>query len=189
MSNLAYDYERWEEKLDGKIVLMSPRATVNHNRVGRNISFIFERFLRGKTCEMFNDTDVYLTPEDTVVPDVMIVCSKDIIKDDGIHGSPDLIVEILSPGTAHKDRGYKMKLYQMCGVKEYWIVDVNNRSIEVYLLKDDGFKLDFVYTIFPDYQLNKMTDEEKESIVCEFKTSLFDDMIIKIDEVFKGVGS
>lgn len=79
----------------------------------------------------------------------MVVCNKDIIKKDGVHGVPDLIVEVISPSTAKKDKGYKKDLYETCGVKEYWLVDTDNRSIEVYLLK----KIDLCLMIFIRYIL------------------------------------
>ena len=109
--NLAHQEEIRDEMLNGKIVLMSPRPAVNHNRVIGNIFFAFMGYLRGKTCEPFADgTDVYLTEKDRVVPDVMIICKKEIIKRNGVHGAPDLIVEVLSPGTEKRDRGYKKRL-------------------------------------------------------------------------------
>ena len=136
-NNLAYQAEPWEEKLNGQIILMSPRPSVNHNQLIGNIYHIFRSYLKGKACKAFTDgVDVFLTDKDNVIPDAMIVCNKDIIKPDGIHGAPDLVVEVLSPSTAKNDRGYKKDLYEAAGVKEYWIVDPTMRSIEAYLLSD-----------------------------------------------------
>ena len=122
--NLAYQEEIRDEMLNGKVILMSPRPAVNHNRAIGNIFFAFMGYLRGKTCEPFADgTDVYLTEKDRVIPDVMIICKKEIIKRNGVHGAPDLIVEVLSPGTEKRDRGYKKDLYEKGGVLEYWLVE------------------------------------------------------------------
>ena len=108
---LAHQEEIRDEMLNGKVVLMFPRATVNHNRALLNIARIFVNRLDGKPCEDFSDgTDVYLTEKDRVIPDVMIICKKEIIKRKGIFGVPDLIVEVLSPGTEKRDRGYKKDL-------------------------------------------------------------------------------
>lgn len=149
--NLAYQEEPWEEKLNGQIILMSPRPSVNHNRVAGNIYHIFRNYLEGKTCKAFTDgVDVFLTEKDNVIPDAMIVCNKDIIKPDGIHGAPDLVAEVLSPSTAKNDRGYKKDLYGAAGVKEYWIIDPAMQSIEAYLLSDGRYVLDGFYGIFPD---------------------------------------
>ena len=188
MDNLAYNDFIMDELLNGRIVLMSPRPSLNHNRAATNIAAIFTNYLQNKPCEYFSDgVDVYLTENDRVIPDGMVVCDENIMKSDGIYGSPDLIVEVLSPSTAKNDRGYKKELYQKAGVKEYWIVSTNDRSIEVYLLDNGEYKLDNVYTVFPDYMIKKMTEEEKSQVITEFKTSLYDDLIISLDKVFKKI--
>ncbi len=126
--NLAYQEEPREELLRGEIYVMSS-PSVNHSRAASNIYYVFRNHLKQKTCKAFADgVDVYLTENDRVIPDAMIVCSKDIIHPDGIHGAPDLIVEVLSPSTAKNDKGYKKDLYERSGVKEYWIVDTHDRQ-------------------------------------------------------------
>lgn len=189
MGNSAYEMEkRRDEMLSGKIVAMSPRPTVNHNEVTGNILTIFKNFLKGKKCKAYGDgVDLYLSPTDRFVPDGMIVCNRDIIKSDGIHGAPDLVVEVLSPTTAGNDKGYKKDAYAKYGVKEYWIVDTANKAVEVYLLQNNQFALDFVYVIFPDYMIEKMNDEEKASIITEFHCSLFPDLSISIEDIFDGL--
>ena len=178
------------EILDGRIFYMAPRPAVKHNFVITNIGGIFYPFLKGKKCQMFSDgVDVFLTKKDRVVPDFMIVCNRDIIKSDGIHGSPDLIIEVLSPGTARKDKGYKKDLYEKCGVKEYWIISPEEKSIEVYLLnpEENRYMLDNVYSIFPDFMIERMIEENIDidtEVIKEFKTSLYDDLIIKVEDVF-----
>ena len=189
MNDLAYQYndEMPTELLDGIIYAMSSPG-VKHNKVVFNIAVIFNNYLKGKPCEMIQVTSVKLTERDKPIPDVMIVCNKDIIKDDAVYGSPDLIVEILSPTTAKRDKSYKKNLYARCGVKEYWLVDTNNRAIEVYYNTDGDFILHDIYQIYPDYMIdNMLTDDQKAAIIYEFKTSLFDDLVIKIDDVFEGV--
>ena len=95
-NNLAYQEERREELIGGKVVMMAP-ASSNHNRIAGNIYYIFRRYLNGKKCEPFADGEsVYLTDEDHYVPDFMVVCDPDKIKNDGVHGAPDLVVEVLS---------------------------------------------------------------------------------------------
>lgn len=184
--NLAYQEDMWDEILNGKVVLMSPRPLTNHNVVIGNIHAAFLYYLKGKKCRTFTDgVDVYLTPKDRVIPDVMIVCNRDIIKRNGIYGAPDLIVEVLSHGTEKKDRGYKKDLYERCGVREYWLVDTEKQAVEVYLLKDGKFVLDEVYQIFPDYVI--MTDEERAQYKSEVPVSLYDDFSIPLEEIFEGL--
>jgi len=188
MGNLAFDEEIWDEMLDGRIVAMSPRPAINHNVVVENICTAFKNFFKGKTCSAFGDgTDVFLTPKDRVIPDAMIVCNRDIIKANGIHGAPDLVVEVLSPTTQKNDRGYKKNLYEKCGVKEYWLVDIINCFVEVYLLKDSAFELDEIYTVYPDYVLEAMSEEERSRVPTDFKTSLFPDLTITLEDVFEGM--
>ena len=107
----------------------------------RKLRSAFRTYLKGKTCRAFNDgVDVYLTEDDRVIPDAMIVCNKNMIALDGIHGAPDLIVEVLLPSTAKNDRGYKKDLYEQSGVKEYWIVNPIEQSVYVYVLEKEKFK-------------------------------------------------
>ncbi len=181
--NLAYQEEPREELLGGRIYMMSS-PTVNHSQIASNIYSAFRSYLKGKTCRPFNDgVDVYLTENDRVIPDAMIVCNKNIIRLDGIHGAPDLVVEVLSPGTAKNDRGYKKNLYETAGVKEYWIVDPISHSIEVYILANGKFVLDEVYALYPAGA--GVTDEEREETKKEIQVSLYNDFCISLEEIFK----
>lgn len=181
--NLAYQEEFREELLNGEIYMMSS-PSVNHNRVAFHIAAAFQNHLKGKPCEAFADgTDVYLTDNDRLIPDVMIVCNTDIIKKDGIHGAPDLVVEVLSPSTAKNDRGYKKDLYEKAGVKEYWIVDAELRSIEPYLLTDGKYNLNEMYRLPSD----DMIDREKEACKDIVPVSLYDNFSIPLDEIFYGL--
>lgn len=181
--NPAYQEEPREELLNGEIVMMvSP--SVNHNQVASNIYYALRTYLKGKTCRPFNDgVDVYLTENDRVIPDAMIVCNKNIIKLDGIHGAPDLIVEVLSPSTAKNDKGYKKDLYETAGVKEYWIVDPVSHSIEVYLLSDGKFVIDEIYALYPAEA--RVTDKDREEAKKEISVSLYNDFCISLEEIFK----
>ena len=121
-NNLAYQDDFVEkcrkEVIDGKLVMMSPRPTVNHNRVAFNIAVLFDRYLKGKKCTPFSDgVDLYLDDNNRFVPDMMVVCDPDKIKPDGIHGTPDLVVEVLSPSTMRNDKTRKKDIYARCGVR------------------------------------------------------------------------
>ena len=137
--------------------------------------------------QSFFDVYVYLTDKNKVAPDIAVVCGKDIVKKDGIHGTPDLIAEVLSAGTSARDRAEKKNLYEKHGVKEYWIVSAEGRSIEVYLLENDRYCLDNTYAVHDDFDLSEMTEEEKAAVITEFKTSIFDDLLISVEEVFKDI--
>ena len=121
------------------------------------------------------------------MPDTMIVCDRSKLKSDGVHGAPDLVVEVLSPSTAQNDRGAKMRHYAAAGVKEYWIVSPIGKSVEVYLNQDGHFELDAMYTIFSNWDLERMDDEERKAIRMEIPVSLYDDFRVSVEEIFEDV--
>ena len=186
-TNLAYQDEFQEELINGEVVAMSPAAT-NHNKIATNIAGIFWNFLKGKKCVPFADGEVvYLTEEDHFIPDFMVVCDPEKVRHDGVHGAPDLVVEILSPGTAHNDRGRKMDVYAKCGVREYWIVSPGEKSVEQYLQDNGRLVLKAVYAIHPEPMLARMSEKERAAVVTAFQCSLFDDLIIQLADVFERV--
>jgi len=186
--NLAYQEDIREELIDGKIVDMSPRPVFNHNRVAFKIAHIFENYLKGRKCTAIADgTDLYLTEKDRFVPDMMVVCDREKIKSDGVHGAPDLVVEVLSPSTAKRDRTYKKDTYAKCGVREYWIVNPADKSVEVYRLDGADLVLYDVYSIYPEALLGKMTEEERAAVPKKFKCSLYDDLEIVLEDIFSGM--
>ena len=92
---------------------------------------------------LFAPFGVVLDGFSDVQPDLMFVSTakQDIVQEDGIFGVPDLVVEIISPSSIRADRGKKFMLYERMGVGEYWIVDINNRSVEVYQRQESGYEL------------------------------------------------
>lgn len=89
--------ERPDELIGGKLVMMASPSPF-HNWVAGNIYAIFHRYLKGKQCSPFGDnTKVFLSKTDHFIPDAMIVCDADKVKYNGIHGAPDLVVEVLPP--------------------------------------------------------------------------------------------
>jgi len=90
---------------------------------------------------------IIFAEDDDVAPDVVWISKSrlaGVLGDDGkLHAAPDLVVEVLSPGTAneHRDRDVKLKLYSRRGVREYWILDWRARQIEVYRRKRAQLRL------------------------------------------------
>lgn len=184
-TSLAYQDEPWEELIDGKIVAMSPRPSLSHYHVCFNIARIFEEYLWGKRCTPYGDgVDLYLSEKEQFIPDGMVVCDPSKIRPDGVHGAPDLVVEVLSPSTAKYDHGHKKDVYEASGVQEYWIVNPADKTVEQYLLQDGKFVLHEVYAVHPDWWLEKLKPEERAAIPTSFKCSLFDDLDIELEEVF-----
>ena len=91
--------------------------------------------------------DVVLSDTDVVQPDVMFVSREraHIITPDNIRGAPDLVVEVLSPSTAARDKTFKRALYARYGVKEFWLVNTDEKTIEVLLLGERDFE---TYAVF-----------------------------------------
>ena len=177
-----------EEIIGGEVVAMAPGST-NHNRVKFNISLIFGTFLRGKPCEFLPDgVGLYLAEdEDEFIPDGMIVCDPDKIQKDGVHGAPDLVVEVLSPGTARYDKGRKKDMYEKHGVREYWIVSPDGLYVEQYVLTDGRFVLRDIYYRCDPHDGERMNPKERAAIKKEFQCSLYDDLTIRVDDIFERV--
>ena len=132
------DDERWE-LIDGEAYNMTPAPTTRHQNIVYNVSFILKSKLLNKSCRPFvAPTDVVLSEYDVVQPDVFVVCDEKKITEANIQGAPDLIVEVLSPATALKDKREKKALYEKYGVKEYIIVDPAAQYVERFLLEEGG---------------------------------------------------
>ncbi|MCI6284203.1 Uma2 family endonuclease [Selenomonas sp.] len=173
------------ELIDGKVVMMSPRPRLSHNRVVTRIAHIFEGYLEGKPCISYSDgADVYLDEKNHFIPDVMIVCNHDIIHEDAIYGAPDLVVEVLSPSTMNYDRGPKLEAYSRAGVREYWLVSPLARTVEVYLNHDGALAFDCVYEDVPDWELERMDADDRKNVHMDLKVSLYDDLIIPVRDIF-----
>ena len=189
MSDVAYamadNYEEYEI-INGQVYMMS-RPNTDHMKVELNIASIFKNYLKGKRCVPFNETDVFLDDDNNFVPDVMIVCNPEIIKKKGIFGTPDLVVEILSPTTAVRDKMDKFFAYEKYGVKEYWIVSPNEKSVEVYLNKDGHFIRSGVYQFYDEEEFNDLTEEQKKLAKREIKVSLYDDFVVNVKDIFERV--
>lgn len=187
--NNAVDFSNFKEEIiDGKVYLMSPSANPRHGRVIGNIYFAFKSYLKGKKCEVFTDTiDVYLGDEkkDKVIPDVSILCDESKFTDKGYEGIPSLVVEVISPTSVKRDRKIKFNLYEKYKINEYWIVDPVNKVIEQYILIDGKYSLEGTYVKLESYDKERLSEEEKEKFPTNFKTSIFSELIIHIEDIFE----
>ena len=182
--NLAYKEEPEEEIIGGKVVMMAS-PTLNHIFVAGNLYTLFNNYLKGKPCTPIPDgATLYVSKEEKYKPDMMVVCDSGKLRGNGVYGAPDLVVEVLSPSTAHNDKGHKKEVYEALGVKEYWIVSTGDRSIEQYVLENGRFTLRSVYTLYPDYVLADMTAEERAAVPTAFHCTLFEDFTVCLEDVF-----
>ncbi len=141
------DYERYE-LIDGELVMVPPPSWTHQGVVldlGASLkAFAARRALGSVSIAPFNVT----LPDDTVVqPDVLFISAgrESIITESAAQGAPDLVVEILSPSTARYDKTTKRDIYARNGVREYWQVDTDARSVTVLLLGDGGYELGGTY--------------------------------------------
>lgn len=152
---LAWDDNARYELYDGRpIALASP--TDAHQTICMEISRQLANYLVGKRCKVFSapfDVRIFEqegdSPEDvdTVLqPDLMVVYDQNKVVRHGIHGAPDLVIEILSPASVRYDRLVKFNLYQRAGVREYWIVDPTTRTVSVHTLEDGAYHAAAVYS-------------------------------------------
>ena len=185
-TNLAYKLEEdVEEEIIGGRVVMMASPTMNHLFIAGNIHTIFNNYLRGKKCTPCPDgTTLFLENGEKYKPDMMVVCDPDKTKPKGVFGAPDLAVEVLSPSTAKNDKGHKKDVYEKHGVREYWIVNPVDRSVEQYVLENGRFVLRDVYTQHSKAALDDMDEDERTKVVTEFKCSLFDDLTIRLEDIF-----
>lgn len=126
------------ELINGELVA-SPTPKQTHQDLVLQFTLLLSRLsLEGKI--VLFPSDLYLPSDDVLQPDVFWVRADStdcrIEDDDYWHGVPDLVIEVLSPGTAKRDRTIKYQIYQENGVPEYWISDPYNETIEVYVLHD-----------------------------------------------------
>ena len=131
-----FDEKQKIELLDGRLIFNNS-PTLEHQNLVMSIGKKIDRFIddnHGK-CRMINvDVDVRLDEDDytVLIPDIMVICNPEIIRNDGVWGVPDWVVEVTSPSTKKMDYGRKMHKYLLSGVREYWIVDPQEEKVVVY---------------------------------------------------------
>jgi len=135
VQQLPDDGNRYEA-IDGELYV-TPAPSIRHQRISMRLTLILNGMLvePGLGELFFAPTGVeFPVTEEGVQPDLLFVSNerRGILADPWIRGAPDLVIEILSPTTAHRDRGVKRKLYDRQGVSVYWIVDPDARAIEVW---------------------------------------------------------
>lgn len=133
------------EILEGMLI-KEPSPSVIHQRASRKLQRILEDYFEevDPEGEVF-DAPLDVTPLEfnVVQPDLFYVSGEQqlIVKEDRIDGSPVLVVEILSPSSARKDRLQKMRIYQKAEVKHYWLVDPKEKTLECFALHDGVYAL------------------------------------------------
>jgi len=127
----------------GGELYMAPAPRIYHQRILLNLAKIVDTFTDKNNLGdvLIAPVDVVLSMTDVVQPDLIFVSKKrlNIVTKNNIVAAPDLVVEILSEHSETIDRTKKKDLYERHGVKEYWIVDPENKKIEQFILTDQKF--------------------------------------------------
>lgn len=139
------------EKLNGVIFTMSPSAGFLHGQINGNIYHAIRRQIKNSVCVVsMENLDLYLSDDEYLIPDVMLICDRHRIKNDKYRGVPRFIAETLSPRTALRDRTIKIEQYAKLGVDEYWIVSPKERGVEIYYLEGEQYQLKESYILVED---------------------------------------
>ena len=174
---LTWQFQERVELIRGKIFKMSPAPKRIHQEIESNLHREISYHFKRKTCKVYpapfdvrliKKTAIDQEIETVVQPDICVICDLEKLDDRGCIGAPDLIVEILSPSTKHKDIKDKFELYEQNEVKEYWIVDPSNKTVIKYTLEKGRYIGD------------KIRGEEEV-----LTSSLFPELSIDLSEVFE----
>jgi len=174
---LSYpECERWEI-IDGVSYMQAAPAPI-HQEILMELSKQIAVYLTGNPCRIYPAPFCVRLPQgdekntrevkNVVEPDISIICEKSKIDDKGCNGAPDMVIEIISPSSIKTDRVVKFNLYEKAGVKEYWIVEPDQKLVSVFQLQKNGrFSRPEMYT-------------DEDSIMV----SLFPDLVIDLGAVF-----
>lgn len=173
--------EEWSvcEVIDGEIISREHVITQEQRNVCTSLLMEFVKYSKGKELKVYPYVDIYILedPEGEwidenvktwVISDFSVVCDENKVKEHGIVGAPDLVVEVINVHTAKLDRFDKFKLYESAGVREYLIVDPLNQTIELYGLNGGRLELREVF-----------------GRNHTFYSQLFVDLVIDLQDIFE----
>lgn len=158
MAELATQHKAWTyreyselrdearyEVISGELLAMAPAPDTFHQEWLANLFLLLSSHVKTNKLGriLLAPVDVILDAENVVQPDLVFVAAPrlNIIQRRGVFGAPDLVIEIVSPFSVHRDRHEKPELYAEFGIKELWIVDPGNHGIELFTLKSGTYEL------------------------------------------------
>ena len=177
------DYLSWPEDVRAEIIegtlYMKAASSRIHQKLLSELHRQVANYLVGKDCEVYpapfsvildlDDEDNKEEDSKNVVePDISIICDKSLLDDSGCKGTPDMIIEIISPSAGRKDKLEKFNKYEQAGLKEYWIVEPQEKMVSIFTLQDN----------MRFGRPNLHSSEDK------VKVSIFDDLLIELNKVF-----
>ena len=156
------------ELIDGQIYNMAPPKRIHQKLINRLSQTITNHIdSKGGDCEVYPAPfAVFLNADDKnyVEPDISVICDKNKLDEYGCNGAPDWVIEIVSPSTERMDYGIKLFKYRSAGVREYWIINPVNRTINIY-----------------DFENNEKTGQY--SFDNDINSCIYNDLNIKIADL------
>ncbi len=141
---LKLDDDKRYEIIEGELLEMPAPSTTHQRLVGRLFRLMSEFVEEKGLGEVFvSPVDVILSETNVVQPDVVFVSKErsEIVKEKGVFGAPDLVVEVISPSTLKRDTEDKKRIYAEHGVKELWLVFPGERAVEVFTLRGSSYEI------------------------------------------------
>ncbi len=136
------DNNRYEIYRGG--LIMVPAPNLWHQRYLRNLEYLMWSYVKENNLGevLVAPLDVIFAEDNVYQPDIIFISKErlDIAKDRGIFGSPDVAVEIMSPSTSIYDTIDKREVYESYGVREFWLVNPDEKAVEIFVLKDGVYK-------------------------------------------------
>ncbi len=137
------DNKRYEV-INGRLYEM-PAPHFEHQVISKYLFLKLNTFVEHKSLGViiYSPFDVILSEDTVVQPDIVFISKENLrnVKEGRLYGSPDLVVEIVSPTSYYRDRYEKFRIYEEAGIKEYWIVYPGEKAIEVWVLKEGKYEL------------------------------------------------
>ena len=155
---ILYDENERIEIIDGTIYNMSPAPSRIHQKLITEILAEIRNYIKANngSCEVYpapfdvilkNDDEIIEDCKNIIQPDISVICDKNKLTDKGCTGSPDMIVEVVSPYNPNNDFIRKLNLYDIYKVKEYWIVNPMKKNILIYKLDEkERYGMPDIYT-------------------------------------------
>lgn len=169
---MLYDENERIEIIDGQIYNMSPAPSRIHQKLITEILFRIRTYIEinNGSCEVYpapfdvilkNEDEILEDSKNIVQPDISVICDKNKLTDKGCTGSPDMIIEIVSPYNPNNDFIRKLNLYDKYKVKEYWIVNPMKNNILVYKLDEsERYGMPDIYTFEDKIKIGIYNDLE-----------------------------
>jgi len=166
---LLPDDER-AELIDGEMFIMQAPG-MSHQDILGELFMVIQLYLKknNRRCKAYMGLGAFVKRDkyNYLIPDISVVCDRDRLEEKGCQGSPDWVIEIVSPSTRKRDYERKLALYRETGTREYWIVDRKRDAVFVYRFEQDG-------------------EVEQYSFSDRIKVGIYDDLYIDFSELELG---